>query len=216
MRITKEGYPHIIIFGILMILSIFSHFKFLFYVFSVLCLFSLYFFRDPVRFSPKISNFFVSPADGKVLKIEEIYSDFTDDLCYKISIFMSIFDVHINRMPFKGKIEKKDYREGKFFNASFDKASEENERLEYIIDAGNFKYKVTQIAGVIARRIVSYVKEGDLIDTGKKLGMIKFGSRAEVVIPKNVIKLNVYEGQQVYAGESVIGIINLEGGVHDS
>ena len=216
MRITKEGYPHIIVFGILMILSIFSHFKFLFYLFFMLFLFSLYFFRDPIRFSPKIPNFFVSPADGKVLKIEEIVPEFTDEICYKISIFMSIFDVHINRMPFKGKIEKKDYRKGKFFNASFDKASEENERLDYLIDAGNFKYKVTQIAGVIARRIVSYVKEGDLIDTGMKLGMIKFGSRAEVVIPKNIIKLNINEGQQVYAGESVIGVINLEGGLYDS
>ena len=210
MKITREGFPVLIILGILTILAIFSHFKFLTYIFFILFLFSAYFFRDSVRFKPKIDNFFVSPADGKILKIEEITDDFTDQICYKISIFMNIFDVHINRCPFKGKVIDKTYRKGKFFNASLDKASDENERMDYLIDTGKFIYKLTQIAGLIARRIVSYVEIGEEIDTSQKIGMIKFGSRAEVVIPKNVIKLNVSEKQHVYGGESILGIINIE------
>ena len=210
MKITKEGYPVLIVLGILTILAIFSHFKFLTYIFFILFLFSAYFFRDPARFQPKINNFFVSPADGKVLKIEEITPDFTDKICYKISIFMSIFDVHINRAPYKGKVIDKIYRKGKFFNASLDKASDENEKMDYIIDSGEFKYKLTQIAGLIARRIVSYVEIGDEIDTSQKIGMIRFGSRAEVIIPKDRIELSISEKQKVYAGESVLGILKLK------
>ncbi len=211
-RITKEGYPVLAVFGALTILAIFSHFKFLTYIFFSLFLFSAYFFRDPERFSPKIDNFFVSPADGKILKIEEVIPDFLDETCYKISIFMSVIDVHINRAPYKGKIIEKIYRKGKFFNASLDKASEENEKMDYIIDSGFFKYKVTQIAGLIARRIVSYVEKDDNVLTSQKIGMIKFGSRAEIIIPCKVIELNIHTGQQVYAGESIIGILKLEKG----
>ena len=210
MKITKEGFPILIVLGILTILSIFSHFKFLTYIFFLLFLFSAYFFRDPVRFKPKIDNFFVSPADGKVLKIEELTPDFTNKICYKISIFMTIFDVHINRAPYKGKIIDKIYRKGKFFNASLDKASDENEKMDYIIDSGEFKYKLTQIAGLIARRIVSYVEIGNEIDTSQKIGMIRFGSRAEVIIPKDIIELSISEKQQVYAGETVLGILKLK------
>ncbi len=209
MKITKEGFPILIVLGILTILSIFSHFKFLTYIFFSLFLFSAYFFRDPVRFKPKIDNFFVSPADGRILKIEELTPDFTNKICYKISIFMTIFDVHINRAPYKGKIIDKIYRKGKFFNASLDKASDENEKMDYIIDSGEFKYKLTQIAGLIARRIVSYVEIGNEIDTSQKIGMIRFGSRAEVIIPKDIIELSISEKQQVYAGETVLGILKL-------
>ena len=210
MKITKEGYPVLIILAVLTILSMFSHFKPLTYLFFILFLFSAYFFRDPERYKPKISNFFVSPADGKILKIEEIVPDFTEELCYKISIFMNIFDVHINRAPFRGKVLEKSYRKGKFFNASLDKASDENEKMDYIIDSGDFKYKLTQIAGLIARRIVSYIEVNDILDTSQKIGMIKFGSRAEVIIPKEKIVLNITEGQQVYAGESILGILRME------
>ncbi len=210
MRITKEGYSILIVLAILTILATFSHFKFLTYIFFILFLFSAYFFRDPNRFPPKIDNIIVSPADGKILKIEEIVPEFTDKICYKISIFMSVFDAHINRAPFKGKVIEKKYRKGKFFNASLDKASEENERMDYLIDSGMFKYKLTQIAGLIARRIVSYIEIGDEINTSDKIGMIKFGSRAEIVIPKEFITLNIWEKQQVYAGETVIGILKLE------
>ncbi len=210
MKITKEGYPVLIILAVLTILSMFSHFKPLTYLFFILFLFSAYFFRDPERYKPKIPNFFVSPADGKILKIEEIVPDFTDKLCYKISIFMNIFDVHINRAPFRGKVLEKSYRKGKFFNASLDKASDENEKMDYIIDSGIFKYKLTQIAGLIARRIVSYIEVNDIIDTSQKIGMIKFGSRAEVIIPKDKIVLNITKGQQVYAGESILGILKME------
>ena len=190
-KITREGYPVLITLGILTILAIFSHFKFLTNLFFILFLFSAYFFRDPERFPPKIENIFVSPADGKILKIEEVTPDFIDTLCYKISIFMNIFDVHINRAPYSGIVLEKSYRKGKFFNASLDKASEENEKMDYIIDSGNFKYKLTQIAGLIARRIVSYIETGEELKTSQKIGMIKFGSRAEIVIPKDIIKINV-------------------------
>jgi len=123
---------------------------------------------------------------------------------------MSIFDVHINRLPYKGKIIKKIYEPGKFFNASLDKASVDNEKMIYIIETDKFKYSVTQIAGLIARRIVSYVKEGEIHATGSKLGLIKFGSRAEIEIPINFFIQNISVGQQVYAGETILGLINNE------
>ncbi len=202
-KITKEGYSVLVTFGILTILAMFSHFKFLAYIFFILFLFSAYFFRDPERFPPRLENVIVSPADGRILKIEEIEDN------YKISIFMGLFDVHINRAPISGKIIEKKYQKGKFFNASLDKASEENERMEYLIQTENFTYKLSQIAGIIARRIVSYINSGDYVNIGEKIGMIKFGSRAEIVVPKKFVKVIVSEGQKVYAGETIIGLINL-------
>jgi phosphatidylserine decarboxylase len=209
LKITKEGYPIIITIAVAMVISFLIHWVILGKIILLFLLFSIYFFRDPERFSPIAENCLVSPADGKLIEIKKIFSESLNRECYKISIFMSIFDVHINRLPFKGKIVKKFYHKGKFFNASLDKASEHNEKMTYIIQSDNFEYKVTQIAGLIARRIVSYVNESDILDTGEKIGLIRFGSRAEVEIPVDIIDINVSVNQQVYGGETILGFLKI-------
>ena len=208
MKIVKDGYNILIAIAVAMVISFLFKWYLLGKVIFLFLLFSLYFFRDPKRFVPKLENSFVSPADGKILEIKDIFSEKLGQDCYKISIFMSVFDVHINRAPFKGKVREKIYNNGKFFNASLDKASEENEKMTYIVENESFTYSVTQIAGLIARRIISYVNENDMLETGDKLGMIKFGSRAEVEIPRDIININVSVGQQVYAGETILGTIS--------
>jgi len=209
LKITKEGYPIIITIAVAMVISFLLKWIIAGKLFFLFLLFSLYFFRDPMRFPPLIEKCFLSPADGKIIEIKKFFSESLQCECYKISIFMTVFDVHINRLPFEGKIVQKIYHKGKFFNASLDKASEHNERMSYIVDSNIFKYKVTQIAGLIARRIVSYVNEGDFLNTGDKIGMIKFGSRAEVEVPVNLFEINVSIGQQVYGGESILGILKI-------
>ncbi len=207
MKIAKEGYTILLTIAIAMVFSFLFNIKFLAVILLILLLFSLYFFRDPKRFRPLSENFIVSPADGKVIEIKKLFSEKLQEESYKISIFMSVFDVHFNRLPYRGVILKKDYRKGKFFNASLDKASEDNEKMIYYVDSTKFKYTVTQIAGLIARRIVSYPNSGEELNTSDKLGIIKFGSRAEIEIPQNIIDINISVGQQVYAGESIIGSI---------
>ena len=207
MKIVKEGYNILIAIAVAMVISFLLKWYLLSKIIFLLLLFSLYFFRDPKRYMPKFNNAIVSPADGKILEIKEVFSNVLEKDCYKISVFMSVFDVHINRLPFTGKVKKKIYNKGKFFNASLDKASEENEKMSYIVASDNFSYMVTQIAGLIARRIVSYTEKGDKLRTGDKIGMIKFGSRAELLIPKEVIDINISEGQQVYAGETIFGFL---------
>ncbi len=209
-KCVKEGYNILIAITVVMVISFLLKWFLLSKLLFLFLLFSLYFFRDPDRYVPLLENAVVSPADGKVLEIKEIFSEKLQEECYKISIFMSIFDVHINRAPFKGKIERKKYSPGKFFNASLDKASEHNEKMTYIVECNKFRYSVTQIAGLIARRIVSYVHENENIETGDKIGMIKFGSRAELEIPVSQISINISEGQQVYAGETVVGTLLTE------
>jgi phosphatidylserine decarboxylase len=204
-KIVKDGYPILITIAAAMVISFLFKWIFLAKVLCLILLFSLYFFRDPERFVPLMPEVIVSPADGRVLEVKKVKSEILDEECYKVSIFMSIFDVHINRLPFAGKVIEKNYNAGRFFNASLDKASEHNERMTYIIECADFKYTVTQIAGLIARRIISYVKERDLLKTGEKIGMIKFGSRAEIEFPVSKIDINISVGQQVYAGETIIG-----------
>ncbi len=210
MKITKEGYPILVTIAVAMVISFLLHWIIISKLFLLLLIFSIYFFRDPDRFAPKISDSFLSPADGKIIEIKKFYSEYFGEECLKISIFMSVFDVHINRLPFKGKIKKKIYNKGKFFNASLDKASKYNEKMIYYVESDNFTYKVTQIAGLIARRIISYVNENDQLNSGDKIGMIKFGSRAEVEIPAKFIEVIVSEGQQVYGGETILGLIRIE------
>jgi phosphatidylserine decarboxylase len=205
-KCVKEGYNILITITVVMVISFFLKWILLSKILFLFLLFSLYFFRDPERFVPVMENAVVSPADGKVIEIKEVFSEKLQESCFKISIFMSVFDVHINRLPYSGKIERKIYNPGKFFNASLDKASKYNEKMTYVVDCGDFKYTVTQIAGLIARRIVSYVKENDNIDTGDKIGLIKFGSRAEIEFPSSKLNINISVGQQVYAGETIVGI----------
>ena len=179
-------------------------------LFCVLTLFTTFFFRDPSREIVYNENLILSPADGKVINIERIEnSEFIGGSATKISIFLSVFDVHINRIPASGKIEYIKYNPGEFHIAYTDKASELNEQTEIgmTTENGN-KIIFKQIAGIIARRIVYYIDKGDVVDAGARFGMIRFGSRVEIYLP-DVYQLRIKQGDKVSGGSSIIAeIIN--------
>ena len=199
-RFHKEVSAALIILFLLVIFFYFIY-KPLFIVLLILLIFTFYFFRDPERVVPIGDDILVSPADGLITNITEIKEG--KKLYTKVSIFLSIFNVHIQRLPISGEVTKVDYIEGKFINATLDKASDENERLKLTIKNGNNLIYVTQIAGLIARRIVNYVKPNENINQGERYGIIKFGSRVDIEFPNN-FKLLVNEGQQCIGGETII------------
>jgi phosphatidylserine decarboxylase len=168
------------------------------------------FFRDPVRVTPKGEGLVVAPADGLVTMIERVLPPVELVLLghaprTRVSIFMSVFDVHVNRTPVAGTIRQVVYISGKFLNADLDKASEENERQHIVVEARDGTLiGFTQIAGLVARRIVSFVKPGDMIAAGQRVGLIRFGSRVDVYLPDGV-GCQVVLGQRAIAGETVIG-----------
>ena len=172
----------------------------------VLTFFVAYFFRDPDRAVPNRAGLVVSPADGKVVVAGMVEnSTYYEGRCLKISVFMSVFNVHVNRMPCEGKVKKIVYNPGKFFNANLDKASKENEQNAVYLETEDKKRICTvQIAGLIARRIICKVQEGDVVNRGQRFGMICFGSRLDVYLPKDS-KLNVAVGDIVKAGTTVLG-----------
>lgn len=204
-KINREGKGIIILLFIVFIVAFFV-IKWLSLLFLVLALFSLYFFRDPERNIPDCKNRIVSPADGTVLKIETQVEEplFFQRKVNRISIFMSLFDVHVNRAPIAGKIVFVKYNPGKFFNASLDKASKYNESNFSVIEGENFVVGVKQISGVIARRIVFFKDVGDEVQCGERLGVIKFGSRVELYYEGDV-KFMIKAGDKVKAGETIIG-----------
>lgn len=166
-----------------------------------------YFFRDPVRVTPLREGLVVAPADGRVSLVMNAVPppelELSDQPLPRISIFMSVFDCHVNRSPVSGRIERMVYRAGKFINADLDKASEDNERNSFIIAAAWARIGVVQIAGLIARRIVPFVQEGQAVAAGDRIGMIRFGSRVDVYLPEGG-KALVAEGQTSIAGETVL------------
>ncbi|UIJ43888.1 phosphatidylserine decarboxylase [Sphingomonas cannabina] len=171
------------------------------------------FFRDPVRVTPQGEGLIVSPADGLVTMIErvplppELAGDngLGEAPRVRVSIFMSVFDVHINRTPISGTIRQVVYISGKFLNADLDKASEENERQHFVVeDRDGMRVGFTQIAGLVARRIVTFAKPGDIVVVGQRIGLIRFGSRVDVYLPEDVA-CQVALGQRAVAGETVIG-----------
>jgi len=168
--------------------------------------FIIYFFRDPDRTVPNSGGLFVSPADGKIVTAGTVEnSTYYEGTCLKISVFMSVFNVHVNRMPCKGKVKKIIYNPGKYFSANLDKASKENEQNAVYLKTEDGKEICTvQIAGLIARRIICRIQEGDEVDRGQRFGMICFGSRLDVYLPKDS-KLNVAVGDIVKAGTTVLG-----------
>jgi phosphatidylserine decarboxylase len=175
---------------------------------TVATLWCAYFFRDPARVTPAREGIVVAPADGRVSRIASAVPPKDLNLgerpLPRISIFMSVFDCHINRAPIAGRVERIVYHPGTFVSADLDKASESNERNAFIIAAGNgARIAVIQIAGLIARRIVPFVREGELIGAGQRIGMIRFGSRVDVYLPAGVSPL-VAEGQTATAGETVL------------
>ena len=199
-RFHKEVSAALIILFLLVVFFYFIY-KPLFIISLILLIFTFYFFRDPERVVPIGDDILVSPADGLITNITEIKEG--KKLYTKVSIFLSIFNVHIQRLPISGEVTKVDYIEGKFINATLDKASDENERLKITIKNGNNLIHVTQIAGLIARRIVNYVKPNENINQGDRYGIIKFGSRVDIEFP-NSFKLLVNEGQQCIGGETII------------
>ena len=199
-RFHKEVSAALIILFLLVVFFYFIY-KPLFIISLILLIFTFYFFRDPERVVPIGNDILVSPADGLITNIIEIKEG--KKLYTKVSIFLSIFNVHIQRLPISGEVTKVDYIEGKFINATLDKASDENERLKLTIKNGNNLIYVTQIAGLIARRIVNYVKPNENINQGERYGIIKFGSRVDIEFPNN-FKLLVNEGQQCIGGETII------------
>lgn len=176
--------------------------------FCAAALFVLWFFRNPERVIPEDPNAIVSPADGKVIKIEEVdEKDMLHGRYKKISIFMSVFNVHVNRIPCSGRVKEIRYRQGKFLVASLDKASELNECNAVLIETADKKEILTiQIAGLIARRIVCWIKEGMEATKGERFGLIRFGSRLEVFLPLKTIIL-VKVGDTVRAGETKVGYL---------
>jgi phosphatidylserine decarboxylase len=175
---------------------------------TVATLWCAYFFRDPPRVTPMREGIIVAPADGRVSRVTSAKPPSELGLGEKplprVSIFMSVFDCHINRSPMTGRVERIAYHAGQFINADLDKASEANERNGLIIATANgTRIGVVQIAGLIARRIVSFVREGVAIGAGERFGLIRFGSRVDVYLPEGVRPL-VAEGQTAIAGETVI------------
>ena len=165
----------------------------------MLTLFVLFFFRDPERTVPEGKGVVVSPADGKVIVIKDIYEpDYLKQEVKQISIFLSVFNVHVNRSPLGGTVEVVKYNPGKFHVASVDKASLANEQTAMVIASGKHKVLVKQIAGLIARRIVCYARPGDTVKTGERYGLIRFGSRVDHFFPEG-------RGTQVKLGDRVRG-----------
>jgi len=203
--IAKEGYPFIVFSGFSTII-----FSILGYEYAVignllLTAFILYFFRDPTRTASFSNSSFMAPADGKIILIEEIFDDrFIKDDAYKISIFMNVFNVHVNRIPFQGTVENILFQPGKFYSADKKKAALHNEYCGLTIKTeDNLVYGVAQMAGLIARRIICWAQIKDQVKTGQRYGLIRFGSRVDLYLPKE-IHLEIKKGQKVTAGETVI------------
>ncbi len=204
--IVKEGLPFIFGTALAGILAGWMGFNALALFCLLASLFCAFFFRNPERHAPGDERVYVSPADGKVLRVDDVeMSDPISGRFKKVSIFMNVFNVHVNRIPYPGRVEKILYREGKFLSANLDKASEDNEKNAVIItqDDGR-KFMTVQIAGLIARRIVCWISEGMRVGRGERFGLICFGSRLEVFLPPGSSVL-VRAGQRVKAGETPIG-----------
>jgi len=213
--IHREGYPFIGIFA-LVSLVLFWLWTPLGWIGTVLTIWCALFFRDPERVTPVREGVIVAPADGRVSRIINAVPPpelgLGERAMQRISIFMSVFDCHVNRSPVTGRIEKIVYKPGAFINADLDKASENNERNSFVIATGQSRVAVVQIAGLIARRIVCFVRPGATVGTGERIGMIRFGSRVDVYLPEGVRPL-VAEGQKAVAGETVIA--DLRAGVRE-
>ena len=205
-KIHNEGYKFLVIFGLgTLVLYLISGFLGLIGV--ILTIWVYYFFRDPDRFPINDENYLVSPADGLVIKVEEVNGpselSLENKKFTKVSVFMNVFDCHVNRIPCSGEIEEILYKPGKFLNASLDKASKENERNYYkILSSKGEEIIIVQIAGLIARRIVCEVEQGQELKQGDRIGMIRFGSRVDIYFKNKKVLAKL--GQNVVAGESLL------------
>ena len=209
-----EGQRYVVIVAVAALLSLLI-WKVLFWPLAFLALGVAAFFRDPIRVTPKGDGLVVAPADGLITMIQPVVPP--PELAIlgtapliRVSIFMSVFDVHVNRTPIAGTIRQVVYITGKFLNADLDKASEENERQHLVVEGKDGRLiGFTQIAGLVARRIVAFVKEGDMIAAGQRVGLIRFGSRVDVFLPADTAP-QVILGQRSIAGETILGKVGGE------
>jgi phosphatidylserine decarboxylase len=212
-RIHPEGWRFIGIFAILAF-ALFFLSPLLGWLGIILTGWCTYFFRNPQRVTPAQEGLIISPADGIVCAIKKMVPppefEVGNTPLFRVSIFLNVFDVHVNRIPLGGRIIKSIYQSGQFLNAALDKASDYNERQSLVIQVtDHVKIAVTQIAGLIARRIVCQVKEGDFTKTGAVFGLIRFGSRMDIYLPEGVCP-HIIEGQRMIAGETVIADLKLK------
>jgi phosphatidylserine decarboxylase len=206
LRFAREGVPFIIVPALLGLVTVAVGFWYVAIVFIIVFLFMVYFFRDPQRNPPADPDVVVSPADGRVTRVERVEPN-KNDSATVVSIFLSPFDVHINRAPIAGTITEMSYVPGKFLMATNEKASLVNEQNVLTIEGQKATVVCRQIAGILARRVVCWKKKGDNLTLGERFGLIKFSSRTDVVLPANVT-VTVAEGTRVQGGTTVIGKIS--------
>ena len=211
--VAVEGYPFIAGFAavafLLALLGRLLHFGFFVpaALFALLALFSVFFFRNPERVTPADENLVIAPADGEVIFLGKVTEPHTGAEMEKISIFMSVFNVHVNRAPITGKVTGGFYNRGKFYDVRDERATFENEQQGLVIETERgARMVVVQVAGLIARRIVCYAKLGDQLTRGRRYGLIRFGSRLDVYLPLGT-RIDVTMGQKTAAGETVLGML---------
>lgn len=204
--IHQDGHKFIVIAAVIA-LVLFTFSDALGWVGVVLTLYVCYFFRDPERVVPQGDNLVVSPADGLVQRIVEMVPpaelELGSDPITRISVFLNVFNVHVNRVPVSGKVVVHNYVAGKFMNAELDKASDENERQMITLENSKGRFGLVQIAGLVARRILCNLEQGQEVIAGERYGLIRFGSRVDVYLPKGA-KVKVLEGQLSIGGETVL------------
>ena len=205
--LAKDGFIFILPLLIITVLMFLISFYWTTAIFGLGFLFVTWFFRDPERRIPNEPNVIVSPADGKITEIVTENEPINGKLCKRVTIFLSVFNVHVNRVPIEGTIEDIRYNPGKFLAAFNPKASMDNEQNLILINNGRTHIFVKQIAGLIARRIVCWPKKGDHYESGQRYGLIRFGSRVDILLPENT-KLSVVCGDKVSGGKSIIGYLN--------
>lgn len=207
--IAREGYPFIALFGFVTLVFALLGWTLVTLILLFLTLFTAYFFRDPVRVIPAEEGVLVAPADGKVIFVGEVDEErFLNARVTKVSIFMSVFDGHINRAPCDGKVVDMFYNKGEFVNASYDKASESNEQSGILLEtSAGTNILFVQIAGLIARRIITYPVIGDMLERGARYGLIRFGSRVDLYLPSR-IDVSITLGERTVAGETILGRFN--------
>lgn len=206
MKLARESIPFIVIPAVLGVLSLVFGFWYLTIIFALVVAFMAYFFRDPRRVPPQDSNVVVAPADGRVTRVKTLASDNGDSSTF-VSIFLSPFDVHINRSPIAGEVVDISYSPGKFLMATNEKASLVNEQNALVIKGERATVVCKQIAGILARRVVCWTTKGDNLALGQRFGMIKFSSRTDLILPANV-NVTITEGSRVIGGVTVIGRIS--------
>jgi len=206
--IAAEGLPFIISAVLITSVCVYFQWTWAAVIFGLTTLWVVWFFRNPQRTTPADPRAIISPADGRVIRIETVDGhELLPGPLKKVSIFMNVFNVHVNRIPYAGRVEKIEYRAGKFLSADLDKASADNEKNTVLIRTAEGKaYLTIQIAGLIARRIVCWIGEGMEVARGQRFGLICFGSRLEVILPPDS-RILVQPGQKVRAGETPLGVL---------